>query len=267
MQKIKKENLAAQQGIGITGYDNYQIILNVLRNRHPPLNETQVNQIITTIFSVLANNAQSIRNKSKSSEIISLLSRQYGELFDKKKVYQQLLDNRSDYMNCADAFFCNDTLTLLEYAYNLMLLTFSTRDTGKILELLFSVRQDQSYTLIQLLAITEEFLKADKDHLIGEMLLTSFLQFALVASQNIDKNVQVQCVLVLVELSKYKKTMNVAIRRLSKFMSSGNASMRMLTIARVKDIKENNEYVKAIKQKALNDHNYMVRKIALKAVV
>lgn len=87
-----------------------------------------------------------------------------------------------------------------------------------------------------------------------------------VASQNIDKNVQVQCVLMLVELSKYKKTMNATIRRLSKFMSRGNASMRMLTIARVKDIEENNEYVKAIKQKALNDHNYMVRKIALKAV-
>lgn len=266
LQKIKKENLAVQQGIGITGYDNYQIILNVLRNWHPLLNETQVNQIITTIFSVFANKGQSIRNKSKSCEIISLLSRQYGELFDKKKVYQQLLDNRSDYMNCADAFFSNDTLTLLEYAYNLMLLTFSTRDTGKIQELLFSVRQDQSYTLIQLLAITKEFLEADKDQLISEMLLTSFLQFTLVTSQNIDKNVQVQCVLVLVELSKYKKTMNAAIRRLSKFMSSGNAYMRMVTIARVNDINGNNEYVKAIKQKALNDHNYVVRKLAMKAV-
>jgi hypothetical protein len=265
LKSIKKENQAAKQGVAIAGYDNYQIILNILRNWNPPLNGAQVNQIIDTILPVLGNKAQSIRNKAKSCEIISLLSRQYGNLFDKKKIYQHLLDNRSDYMNYADQFFSNDTITILEYAYNLMLLTFSTRDTGKIQELLFSVRQDQSYTLIQLLAITKEFLKADKDQLISEMLLTSFLQFTLVASQNIDKNVQVQCVLVLVELSKYKKTTNASIRRLSKFMSSGNAYMRMVTIARVNDIDGNNEYVKAIRQKALNDHNYMVRKIALES--
>ena len=267
LKSIKKENQAAKQGVAIAGYDNYQTILNILRNWHPHLNGIQVNQIIDNILPVLGNKAQSIRNKAKSCEIISLLSRQYGNLFDKKKVHQQLLDNRADYMNYADQFFSNDTITILEYAYNLMLLTFSTRDTGKIQELLFSVRQDQSYTLIQLLAITKEFLKADKDQLISEMLLTSFLQFTLVASQNIDKNVQVQCVLVLVELSKYKKTMNAAIRRLFKFMDSGNAYMRMVTIARVNEIGINNEYVKAIKQKALNDHNYMVRKIAIKAQV
>ena len=273
LEKIVSQNESVSIG-SFSLNDSCLSLLRIMADR-PSLKKSEVSEILEVMLSVLSNEDQLVMTKVNVCEIIVCIFRYYSTLFTSEERLQyifKLADNKQSYVICnSSSFITKDKPVLLEYAYNLMLLSFSDVNLEDIQSVLFSVGPDDSYTQIMLLHITTEFLKSDCEYKASDNLLEAFLLFCLSARHSREKAVQFNCVRVLVELSKYRKTFDMAMKTLLTFMDSGNAVMRAIIVSRVvkeeKDdnkraavVSKRNKYVKAIRQKASLDYNYLVRK-------
>ena len=144
-----------------------------------------------------------------------------------------------------------------------MLLDCKPRFVGKANDILLLSNRSSDYLIIQLLRITNDFLESDKDCKAGQTLVDGFYRYAMTVGQANDKEIQAQCVKCLAKLSCYKDMRTLSLSGLWHFMNSGNARIRMMTVAYLNQLEKKNDiYSRLIIKKAESDHNYMVRKTA-----
>lgn len=244
-------------------YNPYSRVLEITRQFGDVYNNDQIENILRFIREALEDQNESIANKVYCCEIIGLLLRRYNDHFDSETTYENLIRNMSRNLVCSSQFFSNDEQPELEYAYVLMLLDCKPRFVGKANDILLLSNRSSDYLIIQLLRITNDFLESDKDCKAGQTLVDGFYRYAMTVGQANDKEIQAQCVKCLAKLSCYKDMRTLSLSGLWHFMNSGNARIRMMTVAYLNQLEKKNDiYSRLIIKKAESDHNYMVRKTA-----
>lgn len=254
---------ATENGTYAEGAVFYVVIRNIIENSKVVLTKNQIEEIADYGFKFLGFEHESINQKVACCQVLSILLTNYKDDFDNNKLYTELLNNKDKYSAVEADRFLNDSSIQLRCAYLLMLIAGGYKGNDELIDVLYSIGNDQEYVKIQCLDILTQALRIDSKNKFTKSILNTICNFVLLVSNSHERDTKYYSVLCLVELTRYSSTSNTALRRLMVFMDGSNAQIRWATVARVRKSRfKDNPYVEAIMAKAKVDHHYMVRKMA-----
>lgn len=252
-----------KQGKFSEGTNYYGVIRNIIQNSKVVLAREQLEEISRYALDFLSVGKQLINQRVTCCEVLAILLANYDKSFDSSRLYEELLKCKDEYSTAQKDYFSNASPVQLKCAYLLMLIAGGYKGNDELIDLLYSIGNDQEYVKIQCLDILTQALITDKKNKFTRGVLNTICNFVLLISNSRERDTKFYCVRCLIELSRYRYTSELALRRLMLFMDGSNAQVRLATVARVKKSRfKDNPYVNAIMEKAKIDHHYQVRKLA-----
>lgn len=160
-------------------------------------------------------------------------------------------------------FFSKDTDIVLSFQYNLFLGVFFESKRDLLVETLYSIGANDSYTIIQFLRIIVVFLDDARTQIGDDNLLTAFLYYSILMSKHKERDIKYHATKCLIELTCFKCTKHLALIHLSQIMNTGSQAEKIAILTRLRQIQADDDaYVKQIVNKGRSDNNYLVRFVA-----
>ena len=208
---------------------------------------------------------QTISAKLSAVRLLQLLYfSNCGQKKDWDVVSDQMAENISTFSVGSEmGFFSKDTDIVLSFQYNLFLSVFFESKRDLLVETLYSIGANDSYTIIQFLRIIVVFLDDARTQIWDDNLLTAFLYYSILMSKHKERDIKYHATKCLIELTCFKCTKHLALIHLSQIMNTGSQAEKIAILTRLRQIQADDDaYVKQIVNKGRSDNNYLVRFVA-----
>ena len=243
-------------------YESLNVVYSIIKSGKVSLDAEQLDSLVGAAIETLAAEKQTISAKLSAVKLLQLL---YFSNNEQDNVWNDVSNRMAENIAIFSVgnemgFFSKDTDTILSFQYDLFISIFIESRRDLLLETLYSIDSNDSYTVIQFLRIIADFLDDAKDKIDNEKLLTAFLYYSILMSKHKERDIKYHATKCLIELTCYKCAKRLALIHLSQIMNTGSQTEKIAVLTRIKQIQtEDNAYLKQIVNKGKSDNNYLVR--------
>ena len=246
-------------------YESLDVVYNIIKNGKVFPDTELLDSIVNVAIETLAAEKQTISAKLSAVRLLQLLYfSNCGQKKDWDVVSDQMAENISTFSVGSEmGFFSKDTDIVLSFQYNLFLSVFFESKRDLLVETLYSIGANDSYTIIQFLRIIVGFLDDARTQIGDDNLLTAFLYYSILMSKHKERDIKYHATKCLIELTCFKCTKHLALIHLSQIMNTGSQAEKIAILTRLRQIQADDDaYVKQIVNKGRSDNNYLVRFVA-----
>ena len=246
------------------GYENFDIIYNILSREKMELETDMLYNIINVIVETLAAKRQTAGAKLSAIKLLQLIYFQSKQDEIWKKISQNLIENIALFSSGNEtSSFSKDHNCCLSFQYDLFISNFDKFYQELSLEKLFSLNSNESYDIIQFLKIIDAYLETAKDMPQNENLLLAFLYYSISMLQNKEIDIRYYATKCLISLTHYSVSKKLALMCLNKMMDTGSEEIKVAIITRTNKIhSDDDSYLEQIINKGKADSNYLVQYMA-----
>jgi len=265
---IKSDNLKqGENGVYRSSYYNsYKIIRNIIENNISIINDVVLSNILDVLYDTLISEGQLISAKNDAMCLLMYLKNIYTETNVWGNYTKKIITNKEEMITGKEFDLLEkDTIRLLKYNYNLLILNFNKYDRVQSIESLNTIYEFNDYEIIKILNYINELLYKINYSNVHDTIILNILQISISMSYKDDVDIRFYAIKCLLQLAN-SKYQTLALNQLSKIMDIGTSEMKTTIISRLKYLNiKDTEIVNYIIKKGLIDNNYLVKKVALKA--
>ena len=246
------------------GYESFDVIYNIIALNKLKQDTVALDDIVSAIIETLATESQTVKTKLSAVKLLQFLYTQNRDSEIWGDVILQLIQRQSVFSSGYEmGMFDKETNTILSFQYELFLCIIEPLKREIVLEELFSLTSDDTYTILYYLRVINNFLEVAKAVSMDNELLSALLFFSMQMSTNRERDIKYYASRCLIELTSYEPTRRLALMHLSRIMENGSTNEKIAIITRVSKIEsEDNSYKTQILNKGKADNNYLVRYVA-----
>ena len=246
------------------GHESFDVIYNIIALNKLKQDTVALDDIVSAIIETLATESQTVKTKMSALKLLQLIYTQNRDSEIWGDVIRQLVERKSVFSSGYEmGMFDKETNTILSFQYELFLCILEPSKCEIVLEELFSLTSDDTYTILYYLRVINDFLETAKAVTLDNELLSAFLFFSMQMSTNRERDIKYYASRCLIELTSYEPARRLALMHLSRIMENGSMNEKIAIITRVSKIKsEDNSYKTQILNKGKVDNNYLVRYVA-----
>ena len=248
-------------------YESLEVVYNIIKNDKVSPDTELLDSIVNAAIETLAAEKQTISAKLSAIKLLQLL---YFSNRGQEKIWNFVSDQMTENIATFSAgneigFFSKDTNIVLSFQYNLFTSVFDESKRDLLIETLYSIDTNDSYTIIQFLNIIVSFLDDAGTQIGDDDLLSAFLYYSLLMSKHKEREIKYYATQCLIELTNYKCTKHLALIHLSQIMNTGSQTEKIGILNKLRQIQADDDaYVKQIVNKGKSDNNYLVRFVAVR---
>lgn len=268
---VQRNKTQGQHGTYIGYMDNpYKTIENIIAINDIQLGEEVVNSIISASRETLYAEKQTLDAKVQAINLISFLRVVSNEsIFDFKQLIDQIINDKDEIFKgkddmFEDMFIDRTSNTTLHFNFMMMKLVFNVIKIEEIMDLLSSYTDLEAFEKLEALKTMVSIFEYEKSDIIDEKIILMILQFTLGATNDNNHDVRFYATKVLLHII-CEGNKDPIMKRLLKTMDYDSIFIKH-------QIMNSSEKLKAIdkasfdfiREKALVDNHFVIRKKALK---
>ena len=241
----------------------FNTIYNIILLEKLELNTDILKNIIDVINETLASNNQLVVTKLSALKLLQLVyfKNIQNEIWE--KVSRNLINNISLFSSGREfGLFYKDSNFILSFQYNLFISNFDKSRNELLIEKLYEIDSTDTYNIIKLLEIINDYLKLPIENIQDTNLILGFLYYSILMSKHKEQDIKYYSTKCLLELAKIRVTKKLALMHLSNMMNTSSISAKISIIKQIRIIQDDDSYINQIINKGKSDANYLVRYVA-----
>lgn len=243
--------------------DYFNTIYDIISLEKLELDTDILNNIIDVIIETLASNNQLVITKLSVLKLLQLVYFKNIQNDIWKKLSKNFIDNIALYSSGRElGLLYKDSNYILFFQYNLFISNFDKSCNELLLEKLYEIDSTDTYNIIKLLEIINDYLKLSTENLQDSNLILGFLYYCILMSKHKEQDIKYQSTNCLLELAKIRITKKLTLMHLSNMMNTCSVNAKITIIKQIRKIQNDDSYIKQIINKGKSDCNYLVRYMA-----
>lgn len=245
-------------------YEPFDVIYSIISYSDYHVDIQMLNDLLNSALGTLSAEKQTVSAKASAIKMLQLLFFREGNMVAWKTCKKQIIRNKARYTSGYEMdFFNRDSLSVLAFAYDLLVSCFDPKYNYIVIEDVFCLDQRDSLSIIRCLNSISNYLEIGIGNILSVKILESFLHFSILMAQNRERDIKYYATKCLIGLTRFESTRDLAIMHLSQIMNTGSQAAKIAILTRVGQINcEEASFVEQILNKGRIDSNYLVRLVA-----